>query len=314
MSHELPMSQPNLAPQPNRYESKLVAFLKEIYRIWISERPSQFAAALAYYAIFSFVPVIYIAFTITELVVSRLSVTEQFYNQVADLLGVEIAQALQEAVTSLAERTGGDTTLTTAIGFVALAFTASLAFFQLQHTLNTVWKVPPPRRGQTRAYVLNRLLALVMVLGVALLLIVAAVGNLLVSLVYARVEWGGFVSVANFVGLVGLAALTFALIYKVLPNAEVAWRHVWVGAAVAALLLAVGLSLVKLYLGASRFSSALEAAGAVAVFLMAFYYLGQIFVLGAVVIRVFAAMSGSRIVPREDASRSDSSSPEEKNH
>jgi membrane protein len=269
-----------------------VAFLKEVYAIWISERPTQFAAALAYYAIFSFVPVIYIAFTITELVIERLSVEEQFYAQVANLLGAEIAQALQEAVTSLAQRTAGDTTLTTVIGFVALAFTASLAFFQLQHTLNTLWKVPPPRRGQTRAYVLNRLLALAMVLGVALLLIVAAVANLLVSLVNAQVEWGGFASTANFVGLTGLAGLSFALIYKVLPNARVAWRHVWVGAGVAALLLTVGLSLVKLYLSASRFTSALEAAGAAAVSLMAFYYLGQIFVLGAVIVRVSASMSG----------------------
>ena len=92
----------------------------------------------------------------------------------------------------------------------------------------------------------------------------------------------------------------FALIYKVLPNAKVAWRDVLVGAGVATLLLAVGMSLVKLILSGNRFSSALEAAGAVAVFLMAFYYLGQIFVLGAVVIRVFASMSGSKIVPRED--------------
>ena len=308
------MSQPDSVPQTDSTESKLVAFLKEIYGIWISERPTQFAAALAYYAIFSFVPIIYIAFTITELVVTRLSVEEQFYAQIANLLGTEVAQALQEAVMSLAQRTGGDTTLTTVIGFVALAFTASLAFFQLQHTLNTIWKVPPPSRGQTRAYVLNRLLALAMVLGVALLLIAAAVVNFLVSLVNARVEWGGFVSTANFLGLAGLAALSFALIYKVLPNAKVAWRHVWVGAGLAALLLSIGLALVKLYLSASRFSSALEAAGAVAVLLMAFYYLGQIFVLGAVVIRVYASMSGSEIVPREDPSQSGSGSPEEEGH
>jgi membrane protein len=300
MSREEPTSQPDSVPQPERPENKPVAFSKEIYGIWISERPSQFAAALAYYAIFSFVPVIYIAFTITELVVTRLSVTEQFYSQVADFLGVEIAQALQEAVTGLAERTTGDTTLTTVIGFVALAFTASMAFFQLQHTLNTIWKVPPPRRGQTRAYVLNRLLAFAMVLGVALLFIVAAVVNRLVSLVDAQIQLSGFVTTANTVGLAGLAALTFALIYKVLPNAKVAWRDVLVGAGVATLLLAVGVSLVKLILSGNRFGSALEAAGAVAVFLMAFYYLGQIFVLGAVVIRVFATMSGSKIVPRED--------------
>ena len=73
MSHTEPV------PQPKATESKLVTFLKEIYGIWVSERPTQFAAALAYYAIFSFVPVIYIAVTITDLVIERLSVEEQFY-------------------------------------------------------------------------------------------------------------------------------------------------------------------------------------------------------------------------------------------
>ena len=265
------MSQPESVPQRKFSENKLVLFLKEIYGIWISERPTQFAAALAYYSIFSLVPVIYITFTITELVIERLSVAETFYTRIANLLGAEIAQALQEAVTGLAEKTAGDTTLTTIIGFVALVFTASMTFVQLQRTLNTIWKVPPPSRGQNRAYVLNRLLAFAMVLGVALLFIVAAAANTLISLVNSQVQWGGFVSITNFFGLAALAALTFALLYKVLPNAKVAWRHVWVGAGLAALLLTAGLSLVKLYLSASRFSSALEAAGAAAVFLMAFY-------------------------------------------
>ncbi len=191
------MSQPESVPQPKSPESKLVAFGKEIYGIWISERPTQFAAALAYYAIFSFVPVIYITFTITELVIERLSVAETFYTRIANLLGAEIAQALQEAVTGLAEKTAGDTTLTTIIGFVALVFTASMTFVQLQRTLNTIWKVPPPSRGQNRAYVLNRLLAFAMVLGVALLFIVAAAANTLISLVNAQVQWGGFVSISQ---------------------------------------------------------------------------------------------------------------------
>jgi membrane protein len=139
--------------------------------------------------------------------------------------GIKLVAFLKE-IFGLAERTTSGSSLTTVIGFVALAFTASLAFFQLQATLNTIWQLPPPSRGQTRAYVLNRLLALGMVLGVALLFIVSAVANLLISMVNAQVQWGGFVSVANSAGLAALAALTFALLYKVLPKVKVAWRHV----------------------------------------------------------------------------------------
>jgi membrane protein len=287
------------------------AFLKELYRIWITERPTQFAAALAYYAIFSFVPVIYIAFAITDIFVSRLSVSEQFYAQITGLLGAEIAQALQDAVAGLAERTGSSSPLVSLISFVVLAFTASLLFFQLQHTLNTLWKVPPPTRGETRAYVRNRLLAFAGVLGVVVLMIVATAVNLLVSLVSSRLDWGSPVSFGSLVAFVGLAALSFALLYKALPNAKVAWRDVWLGAGVAAVLVTAGFYLLKLYLGANKLSSALEAAGAVAVFLMGFYYLGQIFVLGALFTRVYASMVGSGIVPREEEKPSSEATPEE---
>lgn len=155
--------------------------MKEIYEIWITERPAQFAAALAYYAIFSLVPVIYIAFTITDVVVSRLAVEKQFYTQVASLLGTEIAQAMQEAVANLAARTASGSILSSIIGFLALALSASLIFFQLQHTLNTLWKVPSPEWVQTRAYALNRLLDFAIVLGVVLVIIAPTIANLLIS-------------------------------------------------------------------------------------------------------------------------------------
>jgi membrane protein len=292
----------------------LLSFGKELYRIWITERPTQFAAALAYYAIFSFVPVIYIAFTVADLFVARLLVAEQFYAQVANLLGDELAYFVRDAVTNLAEGTTGGTILTSLIGFVALAFSASMVFFQLQHTLNAIWKVPPPSRSQTHAYVRDRLLAFVMVLGVVLLLIVAAVINLVISIFDAYVDFRSPVPVASFFAFAGLATLSFALIYKMLSNARVAWRDVWVGAAVTAVLVTAGVYLVGFYLGASRFGSALEAAGAVALFLMGFYFLGQIFVFGAVFTRVYAGMFGSKILPRKEASAAGQEPPEESVH
>jgi membrane protein len=288
----------------------LAAFLKEIYSIWITERPTQFAAALAYYALFSFIPLIYIAFTIADTFVARLSVSDQFYAVIADLLGAEIARALQEAVANVALRTTGGTTIATVIGFVALALTASLTFFQLQHILNTLWQVPPPRRGQTRTYMLNRLLAFAMVLGAALLLILATLLNFAVSFVASRIDLGGPISLGGTLVFIGLAALSLALLYKVLPNAQVAWRDVWVGAGSAALLITIGLYLVQLYLSITTLSSALEAAGTVAVLLMGFYYIGQIFVLGAVIIRVRASTSGTPILPKTGQSPPDEGDPE----
>jgi membrane protein len=274
------------------------SFLAQFYRIWITERPSQFAAMLAYYALFSFVPVIYIALSVAGIFIDELRAASQLYTRVGEALGPEASQLLQDALNSLAERTAGGTTLTSAIGFVALLFTASLLFFQLQHALNTIWRLPPPQRGETRAYILNRLLAFVIVIGLGLLLVLVSVANVVITGLGSRIGLGGSLPVATVLAVIILLTLVLALMYKVLPNAIVAWRDVLVGSLVAAVLLTLGSYLLGLYMGASRFGSALEAAGAVAVFLMTFYFIGQIVVLGAVITRVYASVRGRPILPR----------------
>lgn len=304
------MSEAASTPMDSGSEAGLGPFVKEIYGIWITERPTQFAAALAYYAIFSFVPVIYIALTVASLFLGQLLETEDLSAKVTNLLGAELSSALQDAVISLGERTMSGTTLTSVIAFLILAFTASLIFFQLQHALNSLWQVPPPKRGATLAFVRNRLLAFAMVLGVVLFMILAAVVSAAISIISSFVSLGLVVTLVNLVAFTALLALSFALIFKFLPNAVVAWRDVWLGAGVAAVLIMIGVQLFSLYLGASRLSSALEAAGAVAIFLMAFYYMGQIFVLGALFIRVYASMFGSGIVPRGGGSPPDEAPPE----
>ena len=108
----------------------------------------------------------------------------------------------------------------------------------------------------------------------------------------------GALPAISFGSLLALATLVFALIYKVLPNARIAWRDVWPGAVVTALPITLLISLAGMLLSTSRVSSALEAAGAMAVFLLAFYILGQIVVVGAVFTRVYARMFGSQIRPR----------------
>jgi membrane protein len=291
------MSESDTASEHRSAQRGLLAFVKEIYRIWITERPAQFAAALAYYSLFSFVPVIYVAYAVADLLLGRLSTAEMLYTEVSNLFGEQVAQALQEAMTALAERTTGGTTLASLIGFVALVFAASLVFFQLQHALNTIWQVPPPSRDETQAYVKNRLLALAMVLGAGLLVAAAIVVGIVVSLITSRLGLGGPLPILSRLALFGLLALAFALVFKLLPNARVAWRDVWVGAAVTALLVILGINLVQIYLRATKLNSALDAAGSVAVFLMGFFFFGQILVFGAVFTRVYASMFGSKIRP-----------------
>jgi membrane protein len=289
---------PESDPAPDRPSGSLRAFLQEIYGIWIGERPTYFAAALAYYAIFSFVPAIYVAFVLADLFVARLSVSEWFYEEATDVLGAELALYLEEAVANVAERTAGGTTISTLIGFVILVFTASLIFFQLQLVLNRLWGVPPPAKGQTRALVRDRLLAFAMMFAVGPLFVLVAVLDLVLSTLDSLLNLPGSLPAISFGVTLGLGTLVFALLYKVLPNARIAWRDVWPGAVVTALPITLLVSLASLLLSTSKVRSALEAAGAMAVFLLIFYVVGQVIVLGALFTRVYARMFGSQIRPR----------------
>jgi membrane protein len=276
-----------------------VAFGQEFYHIWLTEKPNQYAASLAYYALFSIVPVIYIAFTLADMVVKQLAVGTRFYVEIARLLGDEVALALQEAVRNLAARTTTDGLWSTVLQYVVLAFSASIVFAQLQHTLNVILHVPPPSDGETKATIRSRLAAFVMVFSVGLLLIVAAVADLAVSMLRAAIGTHSPLPVLSFVGLSGVATLAFALIYKLLPRAKIAWRDVWLGALVAGLLCAIAVTLLGSYLGSVRTTSASGAAGAIAVLLVAFNGLGQIFVLGAVLNRVYAAQRKALALPAQ---------------
>ncbi len=108
--------------------------------------------------------------------------------------------------------------------------------------------------------------------------------------------------VNDLVSLV-LITLLFALIYKVLPDAKIAWRHVWTGAAITAVLFTIGKSLIGFYLGQSSTTSAFGAAGSLVVILIWVYYSAQIILFGAEFTRVLSMKSGLRIVPAENAMR-----------
>lgn len=278
---------------------KWAEIIKDFYQIWISERPTQFAAAMAYYAIFSIIPVIYVASWLADLIFSRLSIADWFYNQITLLLGAEAMLYIQEGVEGLELTTSNGSVFTSIIGFVAILFSASLIFYQIQHAINTLWKVPPLTRGATKALIRNRLHAFVMLLGVFLFLTLAAISNLLVSIVAEQVRLNFLITLLGFVLLAGLATVSFALIFRILPNAEVGWRYIWIGSSVSAVLIAFVVKLIGAYLSASKFGSAMEAAGGMAVLLIAFYFLGQIFVLGTILIRVLVANAGEAITPRQ---------------
>lgn len=283
-------------------------FLAEIYAIWISERPNQLAAALAYYGMFSFAPVIFIGFTIAGIFFDQIQIAEQLFVRLETILGPEAAKQVRDLVVAVSETSRGSSLLVSVVSFLALFFAASGLFFQVQFALNTIWRVPPPQRGGTQAFVRKRIFSFAMVIGVGLLLILATTVNVALawfgSLVERLLGIGASNLFLTFAATLGLIALSFGLLYKILPDVRVGWRDVWLGALAAALLVMLAGGLATIYFRTGLSGSAFEAAGAFAVLLIAIYYIAQIFLLGAVITRVYANLYGSRKPMRDSADES----------
>lgn len=271
----------------------VIDFGKEVYHIWITERPNTLAAALAYYGMFSLAPLIYIAFTVAGIFIDELSVATQFFERLEYVMGAETAQFVEQTVVNLSQAGTGGTVISSVISFLALFFAASGLFFQLQYALNTIWKAPPPKKGETTNFIKQRLFSFLMVIGVGLILIIMAAASLLFSWINSLLNINASGQIYYLLAFIGIATVSFALFYKVLPNISISWKDVWIGAIVTALLVTIGALVIGFYLSISGVGSALQAAGSFAVVLLGIYYIAQIFLVGAIFTRVYAHMFGS---------------------
>lgn len=282
----------------------IVGLLKETFQEWQEDKASRLAAALAYYTAFSIAPLIIIAIAIAALVFGQEAAQGGIDEQLRGLLGQQGAEAVQEMIKN--SRKPSEGTIATLISIVVLLFGASGVFGELQDSLNTIWEVAPKQGQGVMTFIRNRFLSFAMVLGIGFLLLVslllstilAAVSNFLGHMIpNLTALW----SILNFLISFGVITVLFALIYRVLPDAEIAWGDVWIGSIITALLFTIGKSLIGLYLGNSSVGSTYGAAGSFVVFLLWVNYSAQILFFGAEFTQVYANKYGSRIVPTGNA-------------
>ncbi len=269
-------------------------FLEELFQAWGESRSAQAAAALAYYGMFSFAPMIFIAVTVAGIFLDSFLAANELVTRLQNTLGPEVTQFILDVVIQVSERASGGTWLTTVIGLVALLFAASGLFAQLQYALNTIWGVPPLAQRGILAIITNRLLAFVMVIGLGLLLVLITLSSIVLSAFRTLLNLAPLLLLGDYVTVMMLIAVVFALIYKVLPEVDIAWRDVWLGALVTALLVALARWLLAIYLANTDLGSAFGAAGTLAVILIMIYYMALIFLFGAVFTKVYAFMFGSK--------------------
>ncbi|BAY82923.1 putative ribonuclease BN [Calothrix parasitica NIES-267] len=280
--------------------------LKETFKEWNEDKASRLAAALSYYTIFSLAPLLIITIAIAGAVFGDDAARGEVVRQIQGLVGKDGAEVIQTALQN-AQRP--DTrNIASIISIGVLLFGASNVFAQIQDALNTIWEVKP-KPGRSFIQVLRkRFLSFAMVGGVGFLLLVslivnaglAAMVNYFTNLI-PGIDW--IWQIANFAISFAVITVLFAIIYKFMPDVEIAWSDVWVGSAITSLLFVIGKSLLGLYLGNGSFGSAYGAAGSLVVVLAWINYAAQIIFFGAEFTQVYASKYGSRIVPDENAMR-----------
>lgn len=266
--------------------------LKQIRRLinksvnaWLDDFAPSMGAALAYYTLFSIAPLLIIVIAIAGLVFGQDAARGEIVAQIQGLIGRDGAIAVQGLLKSTSEPAQGF--LAIVLSTLLLIVGATTVFAELQSDLDRIWRVPAPARQMGILVLLHtRLLSFGLVLGLGFLLLVSLVIGAAIAAVGKWWDgyfagWEAMFHAIDFCISFAISTVLFAMIYKLMPRARIAWQDVWIGAAVTALLFEIGKMLIGLYLGKTSVASGFGAAGSLVVLLVWVYFAAQIFLLGA---------------------------------
>jgi len=291
-------------PPSLRYPKSLWELLMATVHDWQTDKAARLGAALAYYMVFSLPAMLIIVIAIVGVVFGRQVAEAKIILQIQGLVGKEGADLVQTMIESASQPRAS--LIATIVGVVTLLVGGLGAFGQLQDALNTIWEVTPKTGRGLKGILQDRAISSGLVLGTGFLLLVSLVisAALTAMTTYLNGFFGDVLLVAQVLNVVisfVVVTLLFAMIFKYLPDAKIAWRDVGIGAVITALLFTIGKFLIGLYLGSTGAGSTYGAAGSLVVILLWIYYSAQILLFGAEFTQVYANRYGSKVTPTDNA-------------
>jgi membrane protein len=270
---------------------------------WWKDECMRLGAALAYYAVFAASPLLVLAVLLVGMFYGQDAAEGHVASELEGMMTPEAAQSVQSLIAGAEQ---DPSNLWTIVSLVVALFAASAAVAELRNALNTIWKVRPKPSASWRHAVQDRLLAFGLVLFVGTLFLAIMVLTSITQAAWGRLEaYLPFSSSAagwiNYAVTLVVVTVLFAIIFRFLPHATIAWSDVWMGALVTAGLFGLGNVLIGIYFSYSAVASAYGAAGSVLIFLLWAYYSALIVYLGAEFTQVYARMYGSKIRPESHA-------------
>jgi membrane protein len=291
---------------PNKRRGTLIDVVKAAWTDFGKDECGTRAGALAYATVFALPPLLILLVMIAGKLWNPDEVQRALEYQFAGMVGEAGAKQIHEMMLR-GFQTPGHGLVATLVSIVGLLLGATGAFLALQGALNRVWEVKPdPRQGGITSFIMKRVLSLGMVVALGFLLAVSLAITAAISAFGSRV--GATVPepvmyVADLLLSTIVLSVLFAALFKVLPDADIAWRDVWIGGTATGVLFVAGKYVIGLYLGQTKPGDAFGAAGALAVVLVWAYYAGMLVLFGAEFTQEWATQRGAGITPSDGATR-----------
>ena len=278
---------------------------KITFNEWNEKDPFRQSAVIAYYAIFSIPGLLVLIITIAGYFFGNDTVNEDILRQVSSTLGSETALQIKDILEK--SHQSKSTLWGSIIGIVILLVGATGVFVELQKTLNLIWNVKLKKQNGIILYLKSRMFSFGLILAIAFLLIISLVISTALAAMsdWVKVDTSPFmITVFNILNLIislAVISLLFAMIFKILPDAKIEWKHVWLGSLVTGLLFTIGKTALAYYFGQAEPASIYGAAGSVILILLWVSYSSMILFFGAEFTAAYAKMYSGIIAPTEIA-------------
>ena len=285
----------------------VLILLRDTVAAFLQDRATIYAAGLAYYTVFSLAPLLVFVVTVAGFFIGRSAASDQIVIQLQMIVGPDLGGFLEELLVALNDQSSAGTV--TVVSLVGLLFGAGGIFNQIKNSVNILWGLVPRRPRGTRDYlhmVRSRAIPFLMVFLFGFMLSATVLVDTVLALAQSRLavffpELAEALPSLSRIIVPVLTFVTFALSYKLLPDARVRWRDVWPGALLATLLFQFGRYLLTLFLDFSGTGSAYGAAGSLVVLLVWVFFSANLLLLGAEFIKLYATRFGQPIRPGHTA-------------
>jgi len=276
-----------------------LSLLQEAGNEFLDDHATKLSASLAYYTLFSIGPLLLVVITLLGFFYKKASATTQVFAEVRDVIGQSATDELQSILVNMSKQT--NTTLIGVIAILVFIFGATGIFSEIQSSINYLWSIKAKPKRSWLKYITDRLLSLLLVIGMGFLMLVTILLNLVIDLLSGRIEkYFGNISmtllkVTNFCSLYIIVTFVFAVIFRVLPDAKIRWKDAIIGASFTGILFLIGKFLISYYLGFSKSLNAYGAATSLILVLLWVYYSSMILYFGAEFTAAYAKRWGGGI-------------------